>query len=200
MVYFSDASSKYGYHDVLADALEHQPHGRLLQYDPKTGQTKTLLSNLYFANGVAVGPNADYVLVNETSAYRVTRYWLTGPKAGQSDLFIDNLPGFPDGISYDRNGRFWLAIYAPRSPELDKFADSPRIRNIIYRLPAFMHPKPVMHAMVLALNKNGSVVENLQDSSTDAYAPITSVEAVGNHLYLGSLSFPAIGRLPRPQK
>ncbi len=197
-VFFSDASSRFGVHEVMDDVLEHGANGRLLQYDFDTGQTTTLLRDLYFANGVAVGPDDAYVLVNETSAYRVRRYWLKGDKAGTSDIFIDNLPGFPDNINFDGRDRFWLALYAPRTAMLDGLLPRPALRKVVSRLPKAMQPGPVMHGWALALDLDGKVVANLQDASDGAYAPITSVEAFGDALYFGSLSAPAIGRIGWP--
>src|ERR1051325_9782369 len=81
-IYFTDASSKYPLTQLKEDVLEHQPNGRFFAYDPKTKQTRVLLNDLYFANGVAVSPDQTFVLVNDTSAYRVRRYWLSGPKQG----------------------------------------------------------------------------------------------------------------------
>lgn len=52
------------------------------------------------------------------SAYYATpcRYWLQGPKQGTSEIFIDNLPGPPDGISKAQDGQtFWVTIYSPVS-------------------------------------------------------------------------------------
>lgn len=41
------------------------------------------------------------------------RYWLKGPKQGTSDIFIDNLPGPPDGISIAEDGQtYWVTIYS----------------------------------------------------------------------------------------
>lgn len=41
------------------------------------------------------------------------RYWLKGPKAGTSDVFMDNLPGPPDGISKAADGQnYWITIYS----------------------------------------------------------------------------------------
>jgi sugar lactone lactonase YvrE len=51
--------------------LELQATGRLLSYNPKTEKTKVELAGLRFANGVALGPNEDYVLVNETIGARI---------------------------------------------------------------------------------------------------------------------------------
>lgn len=57
----------------------------MLVYDPVTRRTKTLLRGLNFANGVAVSHDQTYVLVNETASYRVIRYWIAGPKRGQTN-------------------------------------------------------------------------------------------------------------------
>lgn len=194
-VYFSDASSRFGIHDVMADVFEHGANGRLLEYDFDTGKTTVLLRDLHFANGVAVGPDDAYVLVSETTEYRVRRYWLTGDKAGTSDVFIDNLPGFPDNISYNDKGQFWLALYAPRTSALDALLPNPNLRKIVFRLPSFMQPGPARHGWVLGLDLEGKVVANLQYKGEGAYSPITSAEQFGDALFLGSLTDTAIGRL-----
>jgi sugar lactone lactonase YvrE len=109
-IYFTDAAA-YPLHRVLYEFVEHRGTGRLMQYNVERRETKVLMKDLLFANGVAVGPDDAYVLVNETAAYRVMRYWLKGEKAGSSEVFIDNLPGMPDNISYnDQHRRFWLEI------------------------------------------------------------------------------------------
>jgi sugar lactone lactonase YvrE len=56
---------------------------------------------------VTLGSDEVYLLVNETMRYRITRYWLNGDYAGQTDIFIDNL-------SYNGEGLFWLAMVYPR--------------------------------------------------------------------------------------
>lgn len=65
-VYFSDASTKFGLVDWFLDALEARPHGRLLKYDPLAKKTSVVLSDLAFANGVALSPNEDFLIVCET--------------------------------------------------------------------------------------------------------------------------------------
>jgi sugar lactone lactonase YvrE len=196
--YFSDASSKFGLRDFMLDVLEHGANGRLLAYDPRTRETRLLLGGLHFANGVAVAPDASYVLVAETTEYRVRRYWLAGPKAGQSDIFIDNLPGFPDGISSNGRGIFWLAIVGPRDAQLDGLLPRPFLRKLLLRL-HLPDPAPRRYAMVLGLDAQGRVVHNLQDPSANAYAPITAVQESGGMLYLGSLYELSIARLPAPR-
>lgn len=65
-VYFSDASTKFGLDEWVLDVLEAKPHGRLLKYDPSTNKTLLLLADLAFANGVALSPTQDYLLICET--------------------------------------------------------------------------------------------------------------------------------------
>lgn len=198
-IYFSDASSKWGYGEHMQDILEHGGHGRLLRYQPIAGVAEVLMDDLQFANGVALARDESYVLVNETGSYRVLRYWLKGDRAGESEVFIDNLPGIPDGISTGEDFH-WLALYAPRVEQVDRAADKPFLRKLAYRLPEFMREKLAHHAMVLALDSKGDVIHNLQDPSPNSYAPITSVEEHNGQLFLGSLGQDAIGRIDAPPR
>ena len=109
-IYFTDASFKWSQANYMLDLLEGRPYGRFVVYDPSTREAKVLLKDLYFPNGVALSSNEDFVLINETWRYRVLRYWLEGERVGRKEIFIDNLPGFPDGISSNGQGIFWLAI------------------------------------------------------------------------------------------
>jgi len=200
-IYFTDASSKYGRHDYRADILEHGGHGRLMKYDPASGRVTILLGGLQFANGVAVSADEAYVLVTETGSYRVLRYWLTGEQAGQSEVFTDNLPGFPDGISYsDDSDTFWVALFAPRNQILDFAADKPWLRRLIFNLPEALQPAPAHVGRLLGLDGQGRIVTDLQDTRPGAFAPITSVEQAGEYLYLGSLTADSFARIPRPQR
>lgn len=194
-IYFSDASSRFNQPEYLFDLLEARPHGRLLKYDPATRQVTTLLDGLYFANGVALSQAEDFVLVNETYRYRITRYWLKGEKAGQSDVFIDNLPGFPDNISATRDGRFWLALFTVRNPQMDAMHPRPRVKKIVSRLPRTFWPKPAPYGFVAELDEQGRILRTLQDPGGERLSTVTSVKEAGGKLYLGSLYNDRIGVL-----
>ncbi len=196
-IWFSDASSRFGIDDDLRfDLLERRGNGRLLVHDPATRETRVVLSGLHFANGVAVDPAGRYVLVVQTGDYSVLRHWLDGPKAGTTDTFIDNLPGFPDGITRDGRGGYWLAVYAPRVALLDALAPHPFLRKVIPRLPIWLTPRPERLSMALRLDADGRVVDNLQFRGKGAYAPVTNVVEFDGRLYLGSLEESAIGLFP----
>lgn len=198
-IYFSDASDKFGTAMLgVDDVLEHGGHGRLLKYDPASGKTTVLLRGLQFANGVTVGPDDAYVLVNETGNYDVLRYWLKGDKAGTSEVFIANLPGLPDGICFNGRDTFWLAIYAPRDKLLDATAGLPFLRKMVLRLPQALMPAPERRGFVLGLDLDGKVIHNLQDPRSDSFAPVTAAKEANGMLYLGSVIRPEFARLPLP--
>ena len=203
LIYFSDASTKFGpleyggtYAASLLDIMEHGGHGRLLVYDPAAGRARTLLTGLNFANGVAVAHDQASVLVNETGSYRVLRYWIDGPRQGQSEPVIEALPGFPDNLSAGLNGRYWVALIAPRNDLLDALADKPFVRKMIQRLPAFLRPKAAHYGHVIALDQDGQVVLDLQDP-TGEYPKTTGATETPDYLYIGSLTAPEMRRLPK---
>ncbi len=194
IIYFTDASSKYGQSEYLYDLLESKPYGRFLSYDPATGQVKVLIENLYFANGVALSHDEDFVLINETYRYRITRYWLRGPKMGTHEIFIDNLPGFPDNISNNQQGTFWLALFTIRNETVDKLHPFPFRKALLSKLPKALWPKPHPYGLVLELDAQGNIIQSLHDPTGISLKEITSAQEYGDYLYLGSLHNDRIGK------
>lgn len=195
-IYFTDASSRFNQPDYQLDLLEMRPHGRFMKYSPDTGETTVLLGDMYFANGVAVSPAGNYVLINETWKYRILRYWIKGPKAGESDVFADNLPGFPDNLSVDSKGRFWVAFPTLRNAQLDSLHPTPWLKNLVAKLPASFQPAPQEYGLVVAFDSDGEIITSLQDTHGTHLQEITSVNPHGGYLYFGSLHNDRIGRLP----
>ncbi|MDD5711445.1 MAG: SMP-30/gluconolactonase/LRE family protein [Smithellaceae bacterium] len=197
-IYFTDASYKFGQDEYLYDLLEAKPLGRFMSYDPATGKTKILLSDMYFANGVALSEREDFVLINETYRYRITRYWLKGPKAGTHEVFIDNLPGFPDNITSNRKGKFWLALFTVRNAAADMLQPHPFLKAQMAKLPKALWPKPEPYGLVVALDENGHITQSLQDPTGKHLKEVTSAREYGGYLYLGSLHNDRIGKYKLP--
>jgi sugar lactone lactonase YvrE len=194
--YFTDASSKWGWGHGDADLLEHGGHGRLLRYDFASGDTTVLLRGLQFANGVTLGPDEAFVLVNETAMYRVLRYWLKGPQAGRADIFVDNLPGFPDNVRFNGHDRIWVAVASPRNPLLDQLSDHVTIRKMIGRLLEVIALPGQRRAIALAFDSQGRLVANLQSAEPTAYFFITQVTEAGEWIYFSSLEQDSLARMP----
>lgn len=198
LIYFSDASTKYDQRHYEFDLLEGRPYGRLLSYNPVSKQVSVLLTGLYFANGVALSKNEDFILINETYRFQIHRLWLKGEKAGKDDIFIHNLPGFPDNLSADRQGHFWLALPSPRKADMDWMLDKPFLKQQVAKLPKSMLPKPTAFGYAAQLDEAGNILQTLQDPSGEHLRMITSVKPYQGKLYFGSLENDRIGRMSVP--
>lgn len=194
-IWFSDVSQRFNYHSSLYDFLEASMTGRLLSYSPATGKTDVRLEGLFFANGVVLGPNDEFVLVNETAAARVTRLWLKGAKAGQRDTFIGALPGMPDNISFNGQDTFWLSLVGRREAVVESMADQPWLRKLVAALPYKSLLPGQSPGFILGLNLDGEVVANLQ-ASEQGYLTSTSANEYQGRLYIGSYLNDSVAVLP----
>lgn len=201
-IFFTDASAKFGARQYGVewashlDLLEHGGHGRLLVYEPGPNRARTLVQGLQFANGVALAPDQRFLLVAETGAFRILRYWVDGSRPEPLEVLLADLPGYPDNVSAGFGGRFWVALVAPRSRVLEAYAGRPFWRRVMVRLPEAFRPQPEAYGHLIAIDGQGRVMENLQDPAPD-YPLITSVTETRRFLYLGSLAAPGLGRYPK---
>lgn len=200
MIYFSDSNTKYNPstlgdqdHFSIYDFLEGKPRGRLLQYNPSTGETSELLNGLYFPNGIAVSAAQDAVLITESTRYRITRYWLDGKKAGTTDVFLDNIPGILDGFTRTSEGNYLLPMYE-RSQALDRFIlPYTATRHILVRFPSLTSDNGPQNGVILMLAADGQVMRYIKNITP---SPSNVVE-YGNEWLLGSLSDGPIQVMPR---
>jgi len=194
LIYFTDASSRYTLEYFRYDFLESSANGRLLVYDPNLEETKVLINDLYFANGVTLSADESYLLVNETSRYQIRRYWLKGPRQGENEIFAKNLPGFPDGISLASDGNYLVAFFAPRSKEIDTILPLKFLKNILAKLPESFLPAPDRYGLIVKYDSNGEPIESFQDPEGKVAANLTSVLELDGFLYMGTLNGDAIFR------
>ena len=198
-IFFTDASYRYGHFDrENVDIWIHKPYGRVLKYSATTQKTSTLLDGLYFANGIALSPDEDYLLVSETASYRIVKYWIKGPNKGKKEYFVENLPGFPDNIDY-KNGLFWVAIVDFRQPIIEKLSPLPFIRKIMLRLPESFLPSPRSNSCILAFNESGELVYNLQAKPGTSFGKITDINEQNGVLFLGTFDGKGFGRIKSPR-
>jgi len=196
IIYFSNTSEissytiKYGRKVIM----EMKPLGGLYSYNPKTEEIKTLIDGTYFGNGVVISKDQDYVLMAETTKYRVIKYWLSGKKAGQTEIFIDNLPGFPNGISIREDGSYWLGFSTKRSKALDDIHPKTGMKKFVYGLPEFMQPQAENFGMVMNVSIDGDIIETLFDSNGTIITEAGAVKEFNGDLYIGGDVMPYIGK------
>ncbi|XP_068342532.1 protein STRICTOSIDINE SYNTHASE-LIKE 5-like [Pyrus communis] len=198
MIYFTDASYKYSLDEFMLDILEGRPYGRFLSYNPMTKETKVLVRNLYFANGVAVSPDQNYVIFCETVMRRCRKYHLEGTKKGGVENFIDHLPGMPDNIRYDGEGHYWIALATDVKPYWDLALRYPFIRKVLAIVKPYAGGRPHLekNAGVFVVNLDGEPIAHYSDPELIL---ITSGIKIGKYLYCGSVVYPYIIRLDLDQ-
>jgi sugar lactone lactonase YvrE len=173
-VWFSSPTREHSLEQVQLDVWDSRPTGRLLHYDPRTRSTQVVLDNLFYANGVAVAADDSFVLVAEFLAFRITRRWLTGPRAGSQDVFVDGLPGYPDNITRTPDGHFLVGLSLQRLPGLDKQRPHPWAVKMIYRLPSFLKPKPQYPGYLLEFDATGRLLRFAADERPGEVSQVTA--------------------------
>lgn len=192
-IFFSNASSRYDLNNYLYDFIEASASGNIYRYSPATEETELLMSNLFFANGVTLGPNDEYLLVAETGKSRILKYHLNGPKTGQTTVFANNLPAMPDNLSFNGSDTFWVGMVSLRDWRVESLSAYPSLRRIIGALPMAWFEPTSFYGFVLGFDLYGNVVGNYQ--SADSYTNITSAYEHNGSLYLGSLTSSGVGIL-----
>lgn len=190
-IYFTDSSQHFGQQDYRGELFAHGKTGRLFRRSP-AGMVELIGTGFNFANGVTLSPDEDYVLVAETGSYRIQRVWVSGPFAGRREIFVDNLPGFPDNVSTGPTGLFWVALPNARNGILDFLLPRPPVlRKLIWRIPQFLQPSERSTVWVQAYDGHGQLVHDLQ-LSHPRFAMVSGVRESAGTVFLGSLSANAI--------
>jgi len=196
-IFFSEATVRYEMHEWPVDGLEARGNGRIVCYDPRNGTTRTVLRGLKFPNGICVERGSQSILFAETWGCCIKRYWFDGPKTGQVETVMENLPGFPDNINLASDGNYWLAMVGMRSPALDLAWRMPGFRRrMAKRVPIdeWLFPN-INTGCVLRFNEKGEVLETFWDLAGVNHPMITSMREHKGYLYLGGIQNNRIGRL-----
>jgi len=185
-VWFTVSTRRWDLEHYVGDVIEHSCTGLLCRRDPD-GTVTVLRDGLKFANGLVLAPDASHLLVAETTGYRISRHWLTGPKAGTDEPFVENLAGMPDNMSLGSDGLLWVAIAAPRNALLDRLLPLPGVlRVLLWNLPDALRPKAAPVAWVMAFDLDRRVVHDLRADDV-AYGFVTSVAEHEGTVVAGSL-------------
>ena len=194
-IWFSDSSLHYGVDRWKDDFVQHTRTGRLLRRDPD-GSVEVVLEGLAFANGVALAADESYVAVAECRGRTVVRLWLSGPRAGERDHLVADLPGYPDNISRGSDGLIWVAVASPVDGLVERLGSAPMVlRKAVTRIPEALQPKPAQTIRVQAYDDEGRLVHDLDLPRPDhgpGYHMVTGVREHDGRVWMGSLHEPAV--------
>lgn len=202
------------------------PSGRLIHYARNTKKMTVLLDKLWFANGVVLSPNEDFIVVSDLASSRLMKVWLNSAKHGQSEVFAEGLPGIGDNLTSDKNG-LWVAFPRTADPENplinQSMARMPWGRKFLARIFTLIEllfstiekvypndffrnlaDKTGSTEMVSSLFPNRATIMRFdwEGNAIAAYhsydnAVYTHVLDLDGHLYLGSIAHNYIARVPR---
>jgi sugar lactone lactonase YvrE len=190
-IWFSDSSAHFGIDDWQDEIAMNTHTGRLMRLGTD-GTVEVVLTGLAFANGVAVAADGSSVTVAETGARTVVRRWLTGARAGERDLLVDDLPGYPDNLSRGSDGLLWVALASPKDPVVERVQHGPGwLRRTARALPASIQPKAKRTVRAQAYDDTGRLVHDV-DVSAERFHMVTGVREHDGRLWLGSLQEPAV--------
>ncbi|MBC7006754.1 SMP-30/gluconolactonase/LRE family protein [Photobacterium sp. BZF1] len=188
MVYFTDSTTKFAFKDYMLDMMEAGSNGRLLRYNPINNDVEVILEGLHFANGLTFSEDESYLLVNESSRSQTRKVWLKGSKKGKDEVFVSNLPGYPDGITTTNSGNYLITFFAKRMNTLDFLHKYPLLKQAAASLPSSMMPTASPHGLMVLVSGEGEYLESYHDESGEVSTNITSARQVGDKVVLGSLT------------
>jgi sugar lactone lactonase YvrE len=196
-IYFSDSSRVHPLERWRADIAEDTCSGRLIRLRPTDdggwSRPEVLVSGLRFANGVALSADESFVCVAESRGRTVVRRWLTGPRRGQVDHLVTDLPGYPDNIARGSDGLIWVTLGGPTLWLLENLV--PRLplalRKLITRLPEALQPKERPTVRVMAYDEHGALLHDV-DLEPDGFHFVTGVREHRGRVWLGSLHHAAV--------
>lgn len=221
-LYFTDSSSDFKIHQVLMSLIAN-PSGRLIHFSRATGKITVLLDKLWFANGVALSPEEDFIVVSDLGRSKLVKFWL---KSGKTETFAEGLPGVPDNLTPDAQG-LWVALPLTCDPQnpllMQSMAGTPLIRKFFARIFSLLEllfttidkvfpndfSKGVAHksgssemissllptrSSILRLDWKGNIVAAYHSNDGAAY---THVMDWDGQLYLGSFTHNYIAKVVR---
>lgn len=196
-IYFSDCTTRYEMTTNALDIVEGRPNGRVVCYDPVTRKTWTVINHFYFPNGICVSHDGQSIFIASTTLCQIYRYWIAGPRKGELEVAIEELPGNPDNINRASDGTYWLALVGIRSPAFDLASRKPGFRlRMVKQVPGDEWLAPGLnHGCVVRFNEAGEVLESFWDPTGISHSTLTSMREHRGYLYLGGLENNRIGRI-----
>jgi sugar lactone lactonase YvrE len=127
-LYFTESANRFGSEYYKGAVIEARVTGSLFRRDTN-GTGRRLGLRAVFANGVMLTADESAVVFAESMGCRLSKYWVTGERAGSIAELVTELPGYPDNIAIGSDGRIgspWCpsatgsasgSVRAPRSCE-----------------------------------------------------------------------------------
>jgi len=196
-IFASDFSTRINAADYQLELVEYRPNGRIIRVDPD-GSVDVVVNHHVFPNGICTSHDGQSILIASTGLFRVDRLWISGPKQGQLEPVLEDLPGYPDNINRASDGHYWMSFVAMRTPMSDVFLRHPAVRRRMTKeLPPDDWVVPQLNvSCVIKFDEAGTVLKVWWDSTLEKYPMVTSINEHEGFLYLCGIQNNRVGRLP----
>ena len=191
-IYFTESTSQFHFEHFAGAIMEARGRGSLFRLNTD-GSVTTLVDDQYFANGVTTTADESALVFAETQGRRLSKYWLTGPRAGTVTPLAVHLPGYPDNISTGADGRIWVAMVSPPNAAAEALAPrAPMIRKLLWQLPDRIQPKIRPQVWALAFDADtGEALAGLRTTRPD-FGTVTGLVESAGRLWMSTIAFPAL--------
>ncbi|MBY0441283.1 MAG: SMP-30/gluconolactonase/LRE family protein [Mycobacteriaceae bacterium] len=196
-IFFTESAAGFSYTYYKGAALEARGTGALYRRDTD-GKVDVLASGLHFANGVTLTADESAVVFAESMGCRLSKYWLTGERAGLITALTTELPGYPDNISTGSDGSIWVTLASARNQLSEWLSPRPPIfRKLLWQLPYRWMPDPKPIVWVAAFDSDDGHVRQQLRTTHPTFGLVTGVVETPGRLWLGSIGASAVGYVDR---
>lgn len=164
-------------------------NGRVWRFATDSGKVGLSVENIVFADGILVELDASGretgLLISETTHFQIGRAHLLGDRAGRYDVLWKNLPGLPDGLDRDSEGRVWVGLIKDRTPTVTWLHANPWFKPLMLRLPADKLPV-ARQTGIMVLSPDASEVLAYSHHDGSRVVDISVAAPGGDKLFLPS--------------
>lgn len=200
-VYFSEPFAYAGASmggGTVAEVIAMRGNGFIWMHDLSNGETRLVAQGIHFPDGLLYElhpgqTREDSILTSQTTGFRILRLYLRGPKAGQSEVVQDAMPGMCDGMDRDQQGRIWCAMYAPRTGFITWLHENPWIKHLLLRLPLNWIPQPNATGIMALSPDARHVLYSAWYDGPKITHMASAIEGPDGYLYLAAFSRQHLG-------
>ncbi|MDH0894106.1 MULTISPECIES: hypothetical protein [unclassified Pseudomonas] len=127
---------------AFEEAVSLANNGRLWMFDLERETAQLVVQDLHFVDGILIDRGSEdgqgveqSLVISETPKFRMLRLFIGGERAGTAEILQEGMPGMPDGISRDEQGRLYVALFSPRTAIATWLHANPWLKPLILRLP-----------------------------------------------------------------
>ncbi|MBI4537967.1 MAG: SMP-30/gluconolactonase/LRE family protein [Gemmatimonadetes bacterium] len=168
------------------EAITLARNGLLWRVDLEGRSISLAAQNYAFTDGILAEGNGESVLMSELTRFRILRLRLDGPGAGRDEELWRDLPGMPDGMHRDEDGRIWVALLSKRTAFENWLHRNPWCKPLLLSLPVSL-PAPGATGF-LVLSPDGSEPVYFAMYSGKKLRDVSAVAATSTGIFLASFN------------